>query len=906
MKWLNELLFRLRALFRRDQLDAEMAEEMRAHLQRQAAENESRGMSAVEARYAARRQFGGAEQLKERARDERGFVWLEQTMQDLRYAARQLRKNPGFTLVTVLILAIGIGANTAMFTLLNAVLLRPLPVPRPQELVVARKNPGDASFSYRSYERFREGLRSLTDLAVAQNHTTRRWMVASDLGATEPEPVATQVVSGNFFSVLGVSAVVGRSLTPDDDRPDASQGAVVLSEVFWRRRFGADPAVLGKTIRLDAGLLTIVGVMPAGFHGFNPGVQPDLWWPIRLFSQVDRDAAGKTNVLASEGWEWLVMFGRLAPGGTRDAARAELDAAYRRELDLFAAERLSRWTEKQRQEHFARRLELDGAAAGYTRVRERFKQPITILTIVVGVVLLIACANVAGLLLARGTVRQREFAVRTALGAGRGRLVRQLVTESVLLALIGGACGLVLAHWGTAFLGSYLPASTGNFDFAPDTRVLLFTTAASLLTGILFGLLPAWRSSRVELATAMKLQSEQAGARARLNAALVVAQIALSVALLAGAGLFVRTLRNLRAADFGFKPTHVALFSLESAVSYNDDQRAAIHRRLLDALSAAPGVRSATLANAGLMSGDSMGYRFGVEGYTPAPDEEMRGQIVVVGPRFFETLGIPVLRGREFTTAEASGAPDESARKVVIGEKLARRFFGDVDPIGRTLRHGLNPGTAFEVVGVAKDTKYRNVREQTPFAYYLPYGPGGRGFTMSFYVRTQDDPAALAANVRALVRQIDPQLGVRDLRTLDAVVDDTLVQERVVAQLGGFFSGFALVLASLGLYGVLSYGVAQRTREIGVRMALGATSHQVVQIVLRQGLALVVLGCVLGLAAALGLTRFVTTLLYGVKPADPLTFVAVAALLTAVTLVACWLPARRATKVDPMTALRAE
>jgi predicted permease len=883
-----------------------MAEEMRAHLELQAAENQQRGMSADEARYAARRAFGGVEQIKERARDERGWRWVEQTAQDLHYALRQLRKSPAFALVAILTLAIGIGANTAMFTLMNSMLLRRLPVPQPEELVVARKNPGDASFSYRSYERFRVGLTSLAGLAVAQNHTTRRWIVAPDFGGTEPEPVAAQVVSGNFFSVLGVPAVLGRALTSDDDRPEATGGAVVLSDAFWRRRFGADPAVLGKTLRLDAGLLTIVGVMPAGFNGFNPGVQPDLWWPIQLYARVDRDAAGKTSVLAGEGWEWLVLIGRLAPGATRESARAELGAAYRRELDLFAVDRLAKWTEKQRNDHFAHTLELDGAANGYASVRQRFSQPIIILMIVVGVVLLIACANIAGLLLARGAARQREFAVRTALGAGRGRLIRQLVTESVLLALLGGAGGILLAQWGTAFLGSYLPRPIANFDLAPDARVLLFTTAASVLTGFFFGLLPAWRGSHVDPSAAMKAQSAQAGVRSRLNATLVVAQLALSVALLAGAGLFVRTLRNLRAADFGFQPTHVALFSLESSTSYDNNQRVAVHRRLLDALLAAPGVRSATMASAGLMSGESFGSRFGIEGYTPAPDEEMRGQIVVVGPGFFETLGIPLLRGREFTAAEASGAADESARKVVISEKLARRFFGDADPIGRLLRHGLSTGPVFEIIGVAKDTKYRTVREQTPLEYYLPYGPGGRGFTMNFYVRTRDDPAVLAANARALVRQIDPQLGVRELRTLDAVVDDALVQERVVAQLGGFFSVFALTLASLGLYGVLSYGVAQRTREIGVRMALGARAVDVLALVVGQGLKLALIGTVLGVGLALATTRLAEKLFFGVTSGDPVTFAGVAVVLLAVATLAAWLPARRAAKVDPMVALRCE
>jgi predicted permease len=652
--------------------------------------------------------------------------------------------------------------------------------------------------------------------------------------------------------------------------------------------------------------VTIVGVMPAGFGGFYVGVEPDIWWPLQLVTRLETAETSLQSLITTEGWEWLLMIGRLAPGVTLDAARTELRALFQQELAEFAAPRQAGWSESRRREHFARTLELDPGGRGFTIVRARFVQPVTILMVVVGVVLLIACANVAGLLLARGAARQREFAVRTSLGAGRARLLRQLATESLVLALAGGALGVFLGYWGTKLLARYLPPPGGSFNLAPDQHVLLFATAASVLTAVLFGLLPAWRSSRVDLAAAMKQQSAQAGGRSRLNSVLVVVQIALSVALLAGAGLFVRTLRNLRTADLGFQREHEVRFSLASPRRFDAEQWRETSGRLLQALEASPGVRSASAAAGGLMSGDSLGTRFAIEGYTPQPDEEMRAQYMVVRARFFETLGVPIVRGRGFTAAEAGGATDGSARKVVIGETLARRFFGDTDPIGRTLRSGLNNTPPLEIIGVARDIKYRNARERPLLEYFLPYGDSQRNFRMNFYVRTRDDTSVLIGSLRAIVRQVDPQLDLAELATLDDVVNQTFLQERVVAQLGGFLSGFALILASLGLYGMLSYGVVQRTREIGVRMALGATASKVVAFFVGQGVRLALLGAVLGVSLALATTTLVAKLLYDVKPNDPLTFGAVILLLLAVAAVAAWLPARRAAKVDPMVALRAE
>ena len=824
-------------------------------------------------------------------------------MNDLKFAFRQLLKNPGFTAVAVLTLALGIGANTALFTLINALVLRSLRVPEPERLV--RVTAGSASlrdegFPYGFYQRLSERVPSHTTLAAAQRGVSRRELTATGFGQTEPEAVNAQAVSGSFFPALGVSAISGRSLASADDRADAPQPVVVISHAFWQRRFGADPAVIGRAIQLDAVRFTIVGVMPAGFSGIEVEGHADVWWPVQMLPQLE--GAERDLVRARpEAGEWLTIFGRLRPGVGREQARAELNTFYQQQLATYAAARGAQWTETQRNNFLSQTLELDVAASG-TSLGRRFSRLFGILSLTAGLVLLIACANVAGLLLARGAARRREFAVRAALGAGRGRLMRQLVAESLLLALLGGALGLVFARWGTDVLAGYLPQHGRAVDLSPDGRVLLFALGASVLTGVMFGLVPALRLSRLDLATAMKDQAGQmaGGSRARTNHALVVGQIALSVVLLAGAGLFVRTLRNLHSLDLGFQREHLVLFDLDFPRNYDADQRADVNAQVLQRIATLTGVRSASLSGAGLLSGDILRTRFSIDGYTPQPDERMQVSAVVVGPRFFETLHIPLLRGRELTAGDNSNPP-----KIVISESMARRFFGATDPLGRLVRHG-REATPFEIIGVAKDTAYQNLREKIPLEYYVPYFGGMTNFQPTIYADTTDDPAALEANLRPIVRQLDPRVTVRDVRTMKDVIDGTIVQERAIAQLASFFSLFALTLASLGLYGALSFGVVRRTREIGVRMALGASAREVLALVVRQGLALALLGCVLGVAGALALARLVAGLLYNVKANDPLTFAATALVLLGVALLACWLPARRAAKVDPLEALRYE
>jgi predicted permease len=903
MNRFRQLRARFLGPFRRRRLEAEMVEEMRQHLARRTEEKIAAGVPPGEARHAALREFGGMAQVQEQCRDERRFAWLEEFRQDVPYAARQLRRAPGFTAVAVLTLAMGIGASTALFTALDAMLLRSLPVPEPGRLAYFVSG-GTEQFSYPFLDRMRQAAGSFSHLAAVQYQATRH-EIAVEGGS--PESVAAQYATGNFFATLGVSPQLGRTYGPDEDRPGAAQPVVVLSHAYWQRRFGGEAAVVGQGIVFEGVPATIVGVMPAGFAGFELGVAPDLWAPLHLATQV----TGPMRRSLEEGVEWLVLCGRLREGVAWPQAQAEVGAIFKRQIQAEVARNPNR-PPAERERMLNRTLELRSGAAGYTAARSQFKQPLIVLAIAVGVVLAIACTNLAGLLLARGTARQREIAVRTALGAGRARIVRQLVTESVLLGGLGGALGLLVALGGTRLLASYIAQSGPAVPLAPDLRVLGFAVAASLVTGLLFGLVPALRLSRVDLAGGIKDRSHVAGARSRLQSLLVVAQVALSVLLLAGAGLFVRTLHNLRSVELGFKPDNLIVLRPDFGRWQPDAaQVAALQQRLLAELAAVPGVRSVSLGAFGMLSGNGYNVTFSAEGYDSAPDEELRAAVVFAGPGFFATTGVPLLRGREFTATDTSlpgpGEPPRPASVAILGEAMARRYFGDADPIGRRIALTGRLTQSFEIVGVAKDTKYtRNLRERMPQQFYAPFFDRGVRSPATFYLRAESGAAALGAGIRAVLARVEPRLGVRDLRSMDETVDRLLVRERIVTELVGFFSGFALLLAALGIYGVLAYAVAQRTREIGVRMALGASLRDVVALVLRQGLGLAFVGCVLGVGAVLGTTRFVGTLLFAVQPADPITLATVAGLLAVVAALACWLPARRAGRVDPIVALRAE
>jgi predicted permease len=855
---------------------------------------------------------------------------METFWQDLRFGFRQSLNKPGFTLIAVITLAMGIGANTAIFSLIDAALLKSLPVKDPQQLVVfsiVGIGGSQDTFNYPLIERFNQANRSFTGIIVS-NHGERMRMSTAEPGSSQNESVQGEQVSGNYFSVLGVGAVVGRTLSEADDSRSEPQPVAVISHDFWRRRFGADPGVVGRKITLNDFSFVIVGVMPEGFRGTEPGGQTDLWWPIRMKPQVfpgDRS-------LESRGWWQLQVMARLRPDVNVEQARAEMDVVFRQQLDGVPADVLSKLTPAQRRKHFEQRVELRSGIAGWSRLRREFRRPLLILMTVASLALLIACANVAALQLARAAGRASEIAVRLALGAGRFRLIRQLLTESLLLAATGGALGLLFAYQGTRVLLTYLPREYPvSFDLTPDVRALGFTLAVSALTGVLFGLAPALRSTRPDLTSALKEKNTSGGpgrSRLALNKVLIVTQVALSLFLLIGAGLFARSLQKLKSLDMGFDPENVVIFSVETGNDLSVAQRVDLSKRFLARLEALPGARSASISGWHLLSGAQSNNKITVPGYTPQPDEDTTSYLLRVGPKFFETMGIPLLQGRDFgpqdeRQVEASPGQQSAGKTatpaapvaVVINQAMARYFFGDESPLGKSFYYPGDSlkGIPLQVVGVVKDAKYQTLRETTRRTFYAPYFQKSHSSgQMDFQLRAVGSPAGLGGAIQRAARELNPKLQVVGLRTMNDVVSESLVQERFVAQIAGFFSLFALLLACIGLYGTISYVVTRRASEIGIRMALGANRRDALKLILRQGVMLTLLGVVLGLAGTYALTKYLESrinlkdMLYGVEVHDPLTYSVIAVLLTLVALVACFIPARRATKVDPMIALRCD
>jgi len=837
-------------------------------------------------------------------------IRLEDEMfQDLRYGARMMLKSRMFTVVAVLSLALGIGANTAIFSLINALMLRMLPVKNAEELAlfsVAGPNvPSGVSYNcnYPLYEMFRDRAQSFTGV-IAGATVWRARLLVNEPGAVA-ESVEQQRVSGNFFSVLGVNPVLGRTLTEADDNLSNGQPGAIISFEYWRRRFGSDPQVVGRQVTVNNTALTIVGVAPPGFFGFVVGSKPELWWPIKALNDPG---------LRLESFNWIRVMGRLRPGASMAQAQAEMETIFQRQINNVASAQSADWTPTQRRNHFERQARLEAGGTGYTTLRRQYRQPLFILMAAVGLTLLIACVNVANLLLARAATRRKEIAVRLALGAGRFRLLRQLLTESVLLSLLGGAAGLLLARACLRGLITYLPQQTQRALGVPlDAHVLAFTLLVSVITGLLFGLAPAWQATRIHLTASLKDQTGASASRSRLalNKTLVVTQVALSLFLLIGAGLFVRSLRNLRALDVGYDYENIVQFSIDPGGGYNAQQRSDLDKEMLARLEALPGAQSASL-----LSGGGVSFNVSVPGYTPAPDENMSCDEMSVGPRFFETMKMPILAGRDFGPQDErppplnrqSGAPPSMAGApplyAVINQVMARYFFGNENPIGR--RFIIRRDWQVEVIGVTKDAKYANLREPTPRTYYLYYFQQPQREGMTFQLRASGGAADYAATLGRLARELSPQAQVVELRMMTDEVNESLTQERFIAQLGSAFSLFALLLTCVGLYGLMSYAVTRRTNEIGVRMALGARGDDVVRMVMKETMLLVAVGMAAGLGAALATTRLISTLLFGLSPNDPATIAAAALLMTVVAAFAGYLPARRASRVDPMTALRCE
>jgi predicted permease len=841
--------------------------------------------------------------------------------QDLRYGARMLIKHKGLTIIAILSLALGIGANTAIFSLVDAVLLKSLPVKEPAALAQLKWLAGSSfrnfnydgssredeatglristSFPQQTFEEFRAQQKVFTDLFAFASLE----QVNANVDG-QAEVASGLVVSGGYFTGLGVQPVLGRVITAEDDRSNAPAVAVI-SFRYWERRFGANPAVIGKQINLNNAAFTIIGVTPREFAGvMGDGSARDLTIPLMMEPLV---RGNNTNLNQQALW-WLLLMGRLKPGATMEQARVELEPVFQRAALENLGPSVNQTQVPPTAPQDYPRLVVEPGRRGDTDWGWYQRQSLYLLTAVVGLVLLIACVNVANLLLARAAERQKEIAVRLALGAGRFRLVRQLLTESVLLALAGGALGLLFALWGRDLLLSlrFSGREMSSLQTGLDARVLAFTFAVSVLTGLLFGLIPAWRATRVDLTPALKDTGRSSAGHSRsfVGKSLVVAQMALSLLLLIGAGLFLRTLRNLQHVSPGFNTQNLLLFRVDPRLSgYQGERLAQLYQRMFDRIEAVPGARSVTFSRHPLLSGSLGGRGFNVVGRTVDPNNRPSTNIHIVRANFFETMEIPIQFGRRLSPHDDAQAPHVT----VVNQTFARRFFADEDPIGKRLRFGSTQSDEVEIVGVAQDAKYTSLRAEIPPTIYVPWLQElPRLGQMNFEVRTSGDPINFLAAIRQAVREVDGNLPLFDVKTQVEQASQSLAQERLFAALLSFFGALALALAALGLYGVLAHSVAQRTKEIGVRMALGAEARHVLRLVIGQGMLLVCAGIAMGLILAYLLTKWLSGWLYGVGAADPLTYSAIALLLAVVALFACYLPARRATRVDPMIALRCE
>jgi predicted permease len=894
-------LSKLGALFRRRKPVDDLEEEIRSHLAMEERENLESGMPSEEARYAALRRFGNVTLVQERSREMWGWNSVETLWQDLCYGLRQLRRSPGFMSVAILTLALGIGANTAIFSVVNAVLLRPLAVKNPRELVqLATVGPyGVGSFSYPGFRRFHDENRVCSEMAAIG------WLNQLDASLDgQAETVEGRIVSSNFFSLLGVGASAGRTFTGQDEKTPQSSAVAVISYGYWNRRFGLSPSVLGRSITLNRTPFTIVGVTPVSFTGPEVGYSPDIYVPMAMEPAFHDEKSW----LDQPDYHWLRILGRLEPGVSREQAHAALALIYRQVQSDIP---MNDWSPAERKEFLSTRLEVTSAAGGIVfGLPEQFPGTLYILMAMAGLVLLIACANVANLLLGRATVRQTEIAVRVAIGAGRFRLIRQLLTESAVLAIAAGALGLLCAYWASDGIVALMSSGRDPLflDLRPDPRVLGFTGAIALLATMLFGLAPALSGTRVDLTPALKGSAGSLGSkrsRLGLGRGLVVLQVAVSLLLLFGAGLFVRTLENLENLDPGFDRKGVLLFNLDPTKNgYKGAAVTRLYKQVLDHIEAIPGVRSASLSDMEpITGGGGWDNSVWVEGYASRPDENTTVYLNSVGPRYFETLRNPLLLGRDFSPQDTEATP----KVAIINQAMARYFFGNRNPIGRKFGwFGEDKNKVqFEIVGVVKDSKYGTLREQIPRTAYLDCFQVPLG-GMTFAFRASVKPPAVISQVRDEIRAVDAGLRMGGSSTLEEHVDNSLGHERLMATLSSLFGALAALLACVGLYGVMAYSVARRTNEIGIRMALGAGRAQVLRMILGESAALVAAGVAVGLPVAIAAARLISGQLYGLRPADPITIAGAIILLVGVAAFAGYLPARRATKVDPLVALRHE
>jgi predicted permease len=894
----------VKTMLHRSRRESEMEREMHDHLERYADDLIAQGLTVEEAQRKARAEFGAVEACKDECRDALGLRLWNDFRADVRYAIRTLRQSPGFTAVAVISLALGIGANTAIFSLAETVFLQSLPVQNPEALKILAWTSGPKvpmeylwgacrggnsrycySFSFPVFEELRQSSSGFSSLFAFKN------LGATALVNGHPETVHLTLVSGEYFSSLGVRPILGRNIGSQEERRKAF--VAVISDGFWERNFGRDPNVLGKQLTISDRALTIIGVAPSGFQGLHQSEQPDLFAPITLQPEMAPQGARFPSLLHNAEFWWVELAGRLKPDITQAAAQSNLDVVLQRVLKAQFGNKKAD----------AVSLRLEPGGKGYDDLRFIYAKSLVVLICVVGLVLLIACANLANLLLARATARQREMGVRLALGAGRGRLIRQLLTESLTLAITGGALGLLLGFWSRNAIPSLLGTSWSPSPLNPrfDNDVLVFTLLVTLATGFIFGLVPALGATRVDVNSSLKTvgRGQTHGHSGQFaGKAIVVLEVSLSVLLLVGAGLFLRTLFNLQSVSLGFNPHRIILFAIDPPRSrYDGEKRIAFFEQLEDQIAAIPGVQSSTLSALALVSGSSNTTTIANPSRANHPLQVWQNYI---GLNFFQTMQIPILQGRAFNLHDR----ENHARIVVINETLAKTFFPDSNPVGQTLGKGRNsPG---EVIGICRDTKYASLRKAPPPTAYLLYSQEMGPNSMNVAVRARLAAAGILSAARKVVAGLDKDIPITDVRTQTQQIEATLRTERLFAALTVGFGILAVILACIGVYGIMAYTVARRASEIGIRMALGAVGGEVLLMILRETLALTMLGIALGIAISAALTRFVTSMLYGLKPNDPLTFADAFLLMAVIALIAGWLPARRASRLDPMVALRQE
>ncbi len=900
-QWFYQLPLRLRSLCNRQKVEHELDEELRYHVEHLTQANLASGMNPEDARAAALRAMDGLEQHKEACRDFRGVAWFDHISRDVRYALRTFRNNPTFTAVAILSLGLGIGANTAIFSLINTLLIRPLPVPHPERLRIIQLNrrTGKPLFSltYPLFESLKSHNQSFSELFAWSGHS---FQIKSGADMVHVDGV---LASGEYFPALGVLPIAGRIFTAADDHSTGGKDGpvAVISERFWDRQFRRSSSVIGNNLTLDHVAFTIIGVMPATFFGADVDAQPDIWVPLTMASRVD-----DPGCINSRSCWWLQTMARLKDGVTAEQAKAAVQVA----SPSILRESLPEWGEADKKRFLSWKVDSSSGEQGWSSLRRQFSNPLAVLMTLVGLVLLIACANMANLLMARGMARHREIGVRLAMGAARGRVIQQLLTESALLSLLGGLAGTFFAVWLTKFLAAFMgkPGQFGPYqglrlDVHPDWRVVLFTLLLAVGTGMLFGLVPALQATRMGIGVSLKESANNLRGRRniQLGRITLALQAAFSVVLVAAAGLFAGSLYELLTIKVGFDPKNVVLISIDTdKLAAKDAALSNIYGQSLERVKTLPGVDAASLVWITPLSNGGWDDDMTAPGQPDIPEHDRDTYANAIGPRLFDTMGIPLLAGRQFNERDRAN----SEKVAILNQLAARRFFPNVNPIGRDIKF---EGSLMRVVGIAGDIKYLNLRDATPPELYIPYTQKqGRIPSLTFAIKTGLNVDSLYPEFRAALHSVASDAPVSRVRMMEQQLADSIGQERMMASLSIFFGLLALLLTAIGLHGILAYAVIRRTGEIGIRMALGAARRNVAWLIVSETAGFVAAGVAIGVVAVLGLSKLAANLLYGVRPNDPGNLVLALVALIAIAIGSALAPTLRAVRLDPTKALRQE